>query len=55
MTVILGTYASILNPCYEENVHTYATTKEMINKMHLREVVRKKSRMWHSSDLHFGN
>ena len=35
----MGTYASILNPSYEEYVHTYATTKEMKNNLHLREVV----------------
>ena len=28
-TVFLATYASILSLCYDSNVHTYATTKEM--------------------------
>ena len=27
-------YASILNPDYEENVHTYATTKEIEKKIY---------------------
>ena len=28
-TVFYVTYVSILNPCYDGNGHTYATTKEM--------------------------
>ena len=30
-TVFLATYASILNPCYDQNVPTYTTTKKLKN------------------------
>ena len=55
MTVILAIYTSILNPWNEKNMHTYATSKEINNKIHLREVVTKKWRQWHPSDSHFQN
>ena len=29
MTVLLASYASILDPCYDGNMYTYATTKEL--------------------------
>ena len=29
MTVFLATYTSIFNLCYNRNVHTYATNKEL--------------------------
>ena len=51
MSVLLASYASILDPCYDGSMYTYAMTKELIKRNY---TINSNSRE-HLRDLHIGN